>query len=444
MSIPLLIIVAPVVLSLSDLLVSLGISGGIVNKIASALFLALVAIIMILSRVLAGRTSQRMPNHLRLLFFLYLGLVFVSLIRFAISDPDRTMFGISRLLYLSALFALIVIWLSHKDNKGLDRAAFVVYLSLFFYVALNVLLYFLGVQGPNRGYDAVMLASVGIDIERVHFALSSGVNSFGPTAAALVSFSLGLLLYDNHKKKWGVAGLVLGLFGILMIDSRGALLACVLSFVIVKISAHGGVARAFCYWSLILFVPAMVVGTIALSQGAIAFEVLSSLSRSPDVDFSSNRAQLWLIGAGQVDVGSFEFFFGQGFRGVYGQGVLREISAVLGEDSSVRFVTMHNALIELFFDIGVIGLLVFIVMYIKMISWIEDCAAAKCQVVKALTGLFWVLLVTGLLESSPTIHHDTFLFWLLAAGVAVYMRKHEVVRGESSGNEVAYYAKKSC
>ena len=132
------------------------------------------------------------------------------------------------------MFALTLIS-SAAPGEGARRMAAVA-LSPAVYLAVNIILQAGGVRAPilfvsgggglANGDQAEMLRYLGITATRTEFPLSTGINSTGAVAAAGLAAALLLALHAKHLvPRWlTLVAAAVSLYGVLVIDSRGALL----------------------------------------------------------------------------------------------------------------------------------------------------------------------------------------------------------------------------
>lgn len=414
-----IIISVPLILSLGEMFAALNIGALALSKLISGALICSIALFLLYLRALRGGLAAAKLDACLSLYLLFLGVTAISVVRSIFYSPDLLVSSVSKLFLLVSLLSIAYIYSSRVNEVGVERAARGVYLSLWVYVSLNIALYVFGVDGPNTGHRAMMLNSLGIDQPRAHFPLSAGVNAFGPIGASLVCASYAVMVHGRKYTLVTISGLILGLASILLVDSRGAMLLAIISCLGVSLSNRFKPLFALMPAVMVVSTPLVIWFTLAAVHGPFNIDILDGMARSGGQDFSSNRAMLWLIGSQGIDFASAEFYFGQGFRGVYDSGVLREMAHVVDKDIRSNSMTMHNAVLELLFDIGVFGVVLFACMYSYMLGRIGLQCKRRGGFSYSLLGILTALLLSGFLESSPTIHHDSFIFWVLAATAAV-------------------------
>lgn len=310
-----------------------------------------------------------------------------------------------------------------RETRASSRARYVEALcwAPVVYVASNIALHLVGFS-PERRTDtdtaelsATLLGELGLSGTRVLFPLSSGLNSFGAVAGiALASATLLAWRQHGHRRWIAAIGALVSLYGILAVDSRGALLFSLSAIVVVllvpRARARGLAGLPF----LLPLLPLLLLGFLTATADS---SYVTTFSRGgPGLDTGASREVVW--GAVVDFLASFQFshLFGYGSFGQVASGVSLNYTTVFrGYDDPVAAST-HNFLLQSILDSGYIGLVVTVALCAVLILKVTGGSAGLSEAHRsALLAAVVCLLLIGVTESVPTgAATDSFTFWLLA------------------------------
>jgi hypothetical protein len=317
-----------------------------------------------------GRTDMMRLVRYNKVLLIYIGLVCISLFRSNephVSLRSAFLYVIEQLLFLMMLFKTASWFREEGLNKAL--ACFVFYPVVAF-LLLNLFLLNSGISLKKSAFEtgntaeSVMLSYVGISLERIEFPLITGLNSFA------VYLGQGFLLVVSTyitKLNRSVLILIVGfclLCGILMIDSRASffysLVLPLLSFFLFrkkKVSEK---------WSLLSFL--VILGPFIYMLILPAVLSGSTIASRGDNDLVTGNSRfliwgiciLYFLAFNPIDI------LGYGHFGHFGSGVSAKWSFLFQGWTSDVTHSPHNAMFSIIFDIGYLGLGVYVYLLYQL------------------------------------------------------------------------------
>jgi hypothetical protein len=243
--------------------------------------------------------------------------------------------------------------------------------------------------------------------------MAGGINGIAPTAVAALLISI-TLVRRRDQCKLAIAGTVLSLYVILVIDSRGALLFAVLALMIVALvpwaRGRGGIVGWFG-----LAMPVLpVILALALTNLANT-DIGTSLNRqgAEDIGSGTGRTIVWEEVMSVVARPSFDNVIGYGRAGQSTSGASVGYAYLFRSESNPLTPSAHNAVLQAALDIGWIGVLCLAVLVAVVLSRLArhaDDDALYAALGHATLGLALIGIVQAAL--TPT-HLDGFAFWVL-------------------------------
>ena len=315
-------------------------------------------------------------------FFLTLILLFILFVMFLRSDAEQYL---ARLLVFiaMAMATFLLAWASVLNRKNLFRGdvfaeradvklVTIVFLSpIVSYIIISLVLFALGIKGGWGEHlvvdlgsgEAKLLALVGVNIERVRFYLSNGVNAFSPVAG------LGLVFGYFYRKRYlpiGVLIMGVSMLSLLFTDGRGALLYSALAIFLTPIFIKSPSRVRYLIFCLIPLFPIALLGLITLVS-TIGLD--SFLFRGSGESFTLNgRTILWAVAWNNLQDFEVMHLFGYGFDGHRELGLNMEFIYLFANDSNAVNLSFHNSYLHLIFDVGYVGALVFLLWPIVLLT----------------------------------------------------------------------------
>jgi O-antigen ligase len=299
-------------------------------------------------------------------------------------------------------------------------------------IALNVALVAVGMRGvevsaedgPNK-----ILSLVGLNVQRIRSPLSGGLNNFA--AISGLTFAMGLSLARvsrGFRRFLGIAVSLLGLVGLVLADSRAVIASSFLAiFVCVVLTRSASVRRLSPNAIYFLpFLPVLFVLVFPVLQESGALRWLQREGTfAAKIGVTSGRDIIW---SAIVDVAKDWNPIQVVGYGAYGQvlsGAAKDYSWIFSELGSGSGKSTHNAALQIFIDLGYLGLAIWLIWLSRLIRMIvgqiEFGVGASGGAVRAgylypvLIGVVLILLC-GLTEVSGTIYYpDIFSFLLISS-----------------------------
>ncbi|WP_220636223.1 O-antigen ligase family protein [Georgfuchsia toluolica] len=265
------------------------------------------------------------------------------------------------------MLALTLIWvillLGFPSWRRLHIPAHACWRGVQVYVALNLIGWLIGVPLPENPYGdetgaASILGLLGLNVQRVFFPFSLGVNGFG-VVAGLASVS-SFIFFFLKRSFFNFALLMMCALSLLLSDSRGAL---GFTFLTLLILALAYLIRRIRYFPTLLItlvviayplVTLMIFNTINWILGDYAALVRASggLLSGRDVIWEAvwDRARTF---------SALEWIFGWGYQGQVPSGASQGYSQLFEHLRGIdpEKMNVHSSALQVVLDFGLIGLL---------------------------------------------------------------------------------------
>ena len=297
-------------------------------------------------------------------------------------------------------------------------------------VAANLALWFAGigsdVSNGLAAQSAGMLAVVGIDADRTTFPLTVGWNQMG-VGSAVAACAVLLITGRTDRVIKLLAGVAcaLSLTGILLSDSRGAMISLLIALAMTLVLAYRGAHWPDWKVAVPLVVSVFVATSFVMADTLVpvAKATLPSLldirddgadsprtvMRDSVIDALTASGAKTLVGwgeFGQVPSGAFS---------VYGAMFMVPGSISSGPD---HFWTTHNLALQTLVDMGVIGLIALCMMFAFTLKGLAERARCRGDAGYALFAMVLALAFSGITEASPTLYQPATLWLLLLLACA--------------------------
>jgi hypothetical protein len=337
------------------------------------------------------------------------------------------MAAFSSILWLTLMAFGVGAFLGRREGERIT-APFLILLGLITFVAANIALRVLGVEAPESitlvsmvREPSTLAAAFGVALERSGFPLGNGLNGFGVMSgatilgSAIVLVSAGSSLFERCV---AFAGLIVGVAGLAVVDSRMSLAGVLLLTPLIMLwPVHRlRVLRWFAPISLVL--PFLAVG-LSLS---LAARDVSWLPVRSDADLFTlnNRTIIWGTVALELQAPVATHLVGYGYEGPQASGVIYRAGDFVGQVFDMEHVSVHNAPLQHVLDMGYIGLALLVGFF-----WFSlDKASNTGRPVRDrrfLVGLLMFVILAGVTESVPSASSSDVLMltlWLALASAA--------------------------
>ncbi|MCF8275174.1 MAG: hypothetical protein K9J17_00450 [Flavobacteriales bacterium] len=251
-----------------------------------------------------------------------------------------------------------------------------IYIPIFLLLVINLLGFAVGLKSESaEGMDigkAVMLSSIGIDIDRASFPFAPSFNTYGAIVGLLLLISLFMLEYFNRYRILMLMGIGVSITTLFVLDTRSAMLY---PFLI-----YGG----FKFWGKRgeWFGGSKLVPVIMLLGAPTLLLILTILTQIPEASFiartssdlqsANSRSIIWFISMKEFLDFKLVHLFGYGQFGHYASGASFEWSGWFSEwGDNAALVTPHNTFFSVLFDFGYFGLVVLVTLQYRLIHWLK-------------------------------------------------------------------------
>lgn len=291
-------------------------------------------------------------------------------------------------------------------DRGFSHWQVTVVVGLIFYFSANIILWLFGVQSAGGMYAMMgenrILALIGVNVLRVTFPVSSGLNGMAIFATASIGIGLAFLFTQSGFLLRSLALVLIGIcaFVILMSDSRGALFAMMIVLA-AAVFVRRAAFRRILPWLLTLLplLPLMAIAFVSLIPKDIIFGLLSRGGGqfvTPAAALTTGRNYIWGSILSLFEEPSFNIVYGWGMYGHVASGASTKFAWIF-DDSGITAHTTHNMYLQAFVDRGIIGLIIlvttiFIVIKSLMRRYVE-CQSSGTRVTEPLMG---ILILTAL------------------------------------------------
>ena len=347
--------------------------------------------------------------------------VFLALEILHIIPGPRT--EIIAILSLAALAALAI--LTRRRSKADLVGALVLVCAL--YLALVYPLAFgSGMVGTEFGDKGVFVARYlpGIDALSLNGHFKSGRGVVGIVGGVILLYALARLR-ARRPGPHHLAGIAVGGLALLVCDSRGVILACLLVVAVLFAPIPAALRARFLFalpFGVIVLQP-ILLGVAVRYRDALSS--LGALSRQGIADSDLSRVFAWLESLRLITASAKSAAIGYGAFGA-----VERMEAAFGRDHPhlEQLVSAHNLLLQLLLDGGVVLLVVFVgyLGRVAVFGW-RHARTLRRRDLDAVAVLGFLVLygVTGSVVSLDRINETMFV--LVLTLVAVDRQLHEAV-----------------
>jgi hypothetical protein len=326
------------------------------------------------------------------------------------SSIELILFFFSLILHYSWIF-------KNKKVDFFDLLFFYIILPFGVYAFLNLLFWATDLNLANKQDlvigKAILLSKFGIDINRVHFPLVSGINSFASVVGMVFFLSISYLFYSSNNRiliSFIIVCLIIILF---LLDSRACLLYPVLVFALSWLIRYLNFKK-FLYIVpfLPIFLPLFLLFALKLIEN---YNILSFLTReSEEITSVNGRLTVWVFSL--IEVSNFKpiHLIGYGDYGHFISGVSKFWSFIFGKWENSELITPHNTTLIVFFDYGYIGLVFFILMLRENVQLIQKNWNSDFKFSITFLGFILYFIFIGITESFFGMYFQNAFFVFLS------------------------------
>jgi len=300
------------------------------------------------------------------------------------------------------------------------------------FVLANVLGYYLGLRGFNQ-LEAIgqnqILSHFGLNISRVALPFSSGLNNFG-TLAGLGAVS-GLCLFWSGRgfvvTSAGLFTFAICLVSMVLVDSRAPLGLSVAScFIVLAATKSARVAWGIRFLPYVVFLAPFLVFGIAwiLSDTEFANSVGRDGEFAKRLGLLTGRDVVWISALQILAMPDLIHLIGFGTIGQRTSGATLGYSWIFGQISGLSANSLHNANLQMIFDIGYIGFIFWFLFWVSLLRLVSNSllTAGDSLYSAAIAGFSIFIALSGVFEVGGTLYFpDMFimLFFIVAWTISV-------------------------
>lgn len=400
----------------------------------------LTLVMLIITTININKIINFIRNQKGVFYYSLLLFIILVIISFLRSNGGGSMNDNIRkaLLFISFILATISFFVDYKPrrfflfNKSNDSFFFFLLILPIAYLVLNLLFKFLSIDifnflkdsSNSIGRSESIYYFTGVEINRSSFPLSNGINNFGSFSGATCVLLLSFFI-TTKKKKYKIIALslsILSLIALLLLDTRSAMLA------IIAILLGTYFLNEFTYLKIakyiIIIIPLLPVILVVSNFFLHFLYNFTFLMRSDEESGTGNgRDSIWIYCLMELMDFKFIHLFGFGEFGHVGSKISNLWSDGFTNYADSKYITTHNLLLQLIFDIGYVGALV----YYTLIISASNCIFEMYQVTKNKNVLIFqnFILFFSFVGGSEAInvHKSTFLLMFFFFICLIYYKK---------------------
>jgi len=363
----------------------------------------------------AFRATFHRTNTTLFLLFLLIAFLLVSELRGFFTGTTPFTASVGFFLWAVSLLGYLLSVASLNSNDESRRMLFVaLILGLGIFVLTNVIGYYAGIRGFNT-LDTVgqnkMLSLVGLNVSRVALPFSTGVNNFGAMAGLGMVSGFFLLLRGRGLalKSAGFITFLLGALGMVLVDSRASLGISIFTCMVVLVATKSKQVA----WSIRALPYAVLIAPFAILAlaGAIADTEFAQLivrdgAFAKRLGVLTARDVVWTSAFDILSTPSLIHLVGYGAIGQFTSGATLEYSWVFGQIAGLTATSLHNANLQIIFDIGYTGFVVWLLFWLSLMSVISVGLIRKGDSLESsvMAGIAVFVSLIGIFEVGGTLY----------------------------------------
>ena len=376
--------------------------------------------------------------------FLLYGLFVLLLVicAFRSNLPAATMVGNTNdaaVLLLLNLYGYVCFSYLFRRYEDINVARFVLLGPVIIFV-LAVIFYVLNyhrlpsVEGSFRT-KPLFLTLLGFNVENKVLQFKSDSdrihpNTLGIVGGALLSaYLISINTIKIYRVQWTVLATMLSLGAMILIaDSRVTVLNTVITVGVVYALIRYKKLQTLPYLAVVFpffpFISLFLLEFIASTDLAYLF---SKNEAGTDIASGSERATIWYYCFQELQNFKLIHLIGFGDYGHYGAGVSQKYAFVFGPDGSDSMVT-HNAFYQAFFDVGYLGVVVYLAVLYKVASSAVFLYYQGVAVARLYLGFITYYILSGSFESTFNSYNKLYNLIFLLLCIAVFTHKNQVLK----------------
>ena len=358
---------------------------------------------------LANGANRIVSANKTLLIFIFL--LIISYLRN--NNPHLVLISTIPNLVVFMLFTSVFLLLGkyYISKEFTDSPKFIVNFVVIPYLLFaltNFILYYLKIKVTEKILEegdtggAVMLSYFGISLQRVIFPLVNALNEYSIYIGSIFGLSLWLSIVYKKQKFLLLFTTFVTLAVLLFVDSRAALLYpvffVIISYIIYKFNFKR-IKLLFPFLAfLVILGPILLVNLLPAISGNSA--VSTALSRhTNDIATGNTRFAIWSMATETFKNFDPIQIVGYGQTGHYGSGASLRWQYLFNGWKYSDMKSPHDTALSVLFDIGYVGLIIYILLIYQSLKKVSVIWASKPIVAGALFIFLLYNIVEGIGES---------------------------------------------
>ena len=262
------------------------------------------------------------------------------------------------------------------------------------------------------------------DSDRIH------PNTLGIIGGALLSaYLVGINTIKIYRLQWSVLVALMALGAMVLIaDSRVTVLNTLITVGVVYALIRYKKLQTLPYLAVVFpFFPFISLFLLEFIASTELAQLFSKSEAGTDIASGSERATIWLYCLQELMDFKLIHLIGFGDYGHYGAGVSQQYAFVFGPDGSDDMVT-HNAFYQAFFDVGYLGVLVYLAVLYKVVRSAIFLFYQGVEVARLYLGFITYYILSGSFESTFNSYNKLYNLIFLLLCIAVFTHKNQVLK----------------
>ncbi len=312
-----------------------------------------------------------------------------------------------------------VVFLRKRDNSDSFEYRSAVCYTLIAYIVANCLLQVIGFEPPypfTKTFPAMFLAKLGIITSRTLFPTSVGFNSSGIMGGAAFLAGLLFLMQGRNRieKGFGLAGLLTGIYVIVLTDCRGALVFAIAAGLVMLIPFTRTFPVLKWLAPISLLIPIGLIQIMRYCQGPAWLSFSHSTSGAGANSLLSGRMVIWTAFTDFFSDFHPMHLIGYGFDGQLISHISRLYSNLFLPWALPETISAHNFPLQLTIEIGYVGLLLTLILISMTLFNLGKFSLENNDLpAKILFFILIYFLLMGSTESVLTLGHPETQYMLM-------------------------------
>lgn len=205
---------------------------------------------------------------------------------------------------------------------------------------------------------AVVLSNLGININRIAFPLTGGINSYTSVLGGLLTLSTLALIFLSKRKVFYLFVAITFSIQLLLLDSRGPIMFSIIA-ILVSYFVQKWRKFKFVFSIPIVSIIAPFLFIIGIMITNIFFEENAFQRNSYEMESGNSRLIIWLISIEEFANFKTTHLFGYGEFGHFKSGASELWSSQFSAFQDSNMIHPHNTNLSILYDYGYVGLMTY-------------------------------------------------------------------------------------